>query len=322
MPEDVDFSRKSYSLEEIETIAEKYRSWDKWGSDDELGSANYVTPETVVAAARLVRTGRSFSLALPLDLPAPQSRRTSRVNPQHIMLCTPNDPLFDDNGLQRFSDDAVYMPLQSGTQWDALCHIFHRGLTYNNRDANSVNSLDGARFNSITNLKDRSIGRGVLLDVARWAGRSWLEPGESIQAIHLQECAAAQGVEVREGDFVLVRTGQIAHCRALGAWGDYDGGPAPGLGVSAADFLCPHNIVAVATDTWGVETKPYESTGMVAPLHVVFLVNAGIYMGEMWDLEDLASDCAEDGVYEFLVAAQPLTITGSVGSPLNPVAVK
>ena len=127
---------------------------------------------------------------------------------------------------------------------------------------------------------------------------------------------------VGEGDFVLVRTGQIAQCRAAGAWGDYAAGPAPGLGVSTADFLCPRRVTGVATDTWGIEAIPYETETLRAPLHIVLLVNAGVYIGEMWDLEALAADCATDGVYEFFLTAAPLTITGAVGSPLNPLAVK
>jgi kynurenine formamidase len=223
---------------------------------------------------------------------------------------------------QGFVDDAVYMPLQAATQWDSLCHCFFDGTGYNGHGVETVTASGGATRNSITNFVDRSVGRGVLLDIARYKGRSWLDPGEAIQAEDLEACAVAQGVSVGEGDFVLIRTGQLAQVRSQGAWGDYAGGPAPGLGVSAADFLCPRGITAVATDTWGAEVRPYETTDMMAPLHVILLVNAGIYIGEMWDLETLAEDCAADGVYEFLLTAQPLTISGSVASPVTPMAIK
>jgi kynurenine formamidase len=92
--------------------------------------------------------------------------------------------------------------------------------------------------------------------------------------------------------------------------------------VSAADFFCPRNVAAVATDTWGVEVLPNETAAVFQPLHIVMLVNAGIHLGEMLDLEDLARDCAEDNVYEFLFVAPPLPITGAVGSPINPQAIK
>lgn len=314
--------RRSHDRASVEALAERYRTWGRWGADDELGAANYVTPERVIAATACVRRGAVFSLALPMDRSGPQTGQTARVNPQHVMLRTPQDPLGYGEDVQRATDDAVYMPLQSSTQWDALCHMFHDGRTYNGRGPDSVTARDGAVRNSITNFKDRALGRGVLLDVPRHLGRSWLFPGEAIQAEDLERCADAQGVAVGEGDFLLVRTGQLAQVRDAGTWGTYAGGDAPGLGVSAAEFICGHQVAAIATDTWGIEAKPYEAPDTVAPLHVVLLVHAGVYIGEMWDTEALAADCAQDGVYEFFLCAVPLTITGAVGSPINPIAIK
>ena len=92
--------------------------------------------------------------------------------------------------------------------------------------------------------------------------------------------------------------------------------------MSAADFFCPRNVAAAITDTWGTERLPNETPDCFQPLHIIMLVNAGIHLGEMWDLDALAEDCAADGVYEFQLVAPPLTITGSVGSPVNPQAIK
>lgn len=321
-PDDRGLNRRQHDAASIDALCEKYRTWGRWGEDDELGAANLVTAERVLEAMHATRRGHVFSLALPLDRSGPQSGLTPRVNPQHIMLRLPSEANALGDGRLTASDDAVYMPLQAATQWDALCHIFHDGVGYNNRGAETVTTRNGASFNSITNLKDRAVGRGVLLDVARHLGRPWLEPGDSIQSEDLERCAVAQGVDVREGDFLLVRTGQIAQCRDRGGWGDYAGGSAPGLGVSAADFICGHGVVGVATDTWGIEAMPYETATLLAPLHIILLVNAGVYIGEMWDMEALAQDCAHDGIYEFFLSAQPLTISGSVGSPINPIAIK
>jgi kynurenine formamidase len=315
-------NRREHDRVSVEELAARYSTWGKWGPDDEFGAANHITAETVRAAAALVRRGVVFDLALPLDLTGPQLGEGGRVNPQHVMIRTPADEMFDDGGLVRFSDDAVYMPLQCSTQWDALCHIFYNGRAYNDRPYDSVRTTTGAQHNSITNLTGRAVGRGVLLDVARHQGKDALADGESIQAQDLEACARDQGVEVGAGDFVLVRTGQLAQQRATGSWEQYAGGPAPGLGVSAADFLCPRDVVAVVTDTWGIESLPYEAPDVIAPLHVILLAHAGIYIGEMWDLERLAADCADDGVYEFMLSAPPLNITGSVGSPLTPLAIK
>jgi kynurenine formamidase len=321
-----DLNRRVVQRHAAEELAARYNTWGRWGPDDELGKMNLATPERVVSAAGLVKTGRVFSLALPFDRMGPQGGASSlidkRIDPQHFMLTTPSDVLMDDQGRHRFSDDAVFMPLQSTTQWDALCHMFYDGKGYNGRGWDSVDTLRGAQFNSITNVKDRAVGRGVLLDIPRFLDRNWLEPGYAIQGDELQACAQHQGVTVGEGDFLLVRTGQMGERRAAGGWGDYSGGPAPGLGVSAAEFICESDVVAVASDTWGVEVLPYETVDMLAPIHVIMLVNAGVLLGEMWDLEELSEQCARDGVYEFLLSAAPLTITGSVGTPLNPIAVK
>jgi kynurenine formamidase len=314
----------SISTEQVVEKARQYRNWGKWGADDELGSANYITQEKVLNASRLVRRGKVFSLALPLDAEGPMTGGFGRINPVHLMLQDGGDissGAQDHLATLRYTDDAVYLVLQSSTQWDALAHIYHDGQMYNGYGTDAVTS-QGAQKNSITNMKDRAVGRGVLLDIPRYKGKQWLDTSEIIGADDLEGCAQQQGVEVGEGDIVLVRTGQLLERRTAGAWGDFAGGPAPGLGISAADFFCPRHVAAVATDTWGTEVLPNESPEVFQPLHIIMLVNAGIYLGEMWDLEELAADCADDGIYEFMVVAPPLTVTGSVGSPVNPQAIK
>jgi kynurenine formamidase len=128
-------------------------------------------------------------------------------------------------------------------------------------------------------------------------------------------------VEIRRGDILLIRTGQLRQAREQG-WGDYTGGDAPGLALGSARFICEREVAAFATDTWGGEVRPNETDALYQPLHIVLLVNAGVLFGEMFDLEELARDCAEDGVHEFLLVAAPLPFTGAVGGPLNPIAIK
>jgi kynurenine formamidase len=318
-------STSAIDLGAVMAMAHKYRNWGRWGPDDQLGTMNCVTSEKIVRAAALVKRGKVFSLALPFDASGPQNGATfGRVNPQHIMLQDGGDVASgaqDNLAVLRYTDDAVYMPLQCGTQWDALAHIYCDGQMYNGYGPDAVSST-GATKNSITQIGDRAVGRGVLLDIARHRGKPWLDPGEGISSDDLELCARGAGIEVAEGDFVLIRTGQLAQVRERGSWGDYVGGSAPGLTISAADFFCPRNVAAVATDTWGVEVLPNETAAVFQPLHIIMLVNAGIHLGEMLDLEDLARDCAEDGVHEFLFVAPPLPITGAVGSPINPQAIK
>ena len=300
------------------------RNWGKWGPDDERGTLNYITADAIVEVARLVRRGVVFSLAIPFDSKGPQVPGARRFNPIHRMTltgpdCTTGAVRFP--GGAGFTDDMVVMPLQCATQWDALSHCFEDGRMYNGYDANEVSSR-GAKRNGIDKVARGIVGRGVLLDVPRTKGVGWLEPGYAITAADLDAAVAAQKVTIARGDALLVRTGHMALCRDRGGWGDYAGGNAPGLSFHTADWVHDHEIAAVATDTWGMEVRPNEFPETFQPLHQVFIPNMGLTIGEIFDLEELAADCATDGVYEFFFVAPPLPITGAVGSPINPLAIK
>ena len=307
----------------IETI-EKYRNWGKWGADDQLGTLNYITAEKRIAAAQLVKTGKVIAVGTPFDSNGPQTGGLGRFNPIHTMLATGTDAL---NGLQGrgtdgsgYSDDVVHMPLQCAAQWDSLAHIFDRGKMWNGYSAAEVTAAGAAR-NGIETMKDQIVSRGVLLDIARYKGVDWLETGYAITEEDLVGCQAQAGVEIGQGDIVLVRTGQMTECKANG-WGTYAGGDAPGLSFYTADWLYRTEIAGVATDTWGAEVRPNELTERNQPLHHVVIPNMGLLVGEIFDLDELGEDCAADGVYEFLFVGPPLAITGGVGSPVNPQAIK
>jgi kynurenine formamidase len=299
-------------------------NWGKWGPDDELGTLNYITPDLVARAARLARRGAIFSLAIPLDSAGPQINQPRRFNPIHRMILT--GPDFTTGAVTRpggvgFADDMVIMALQCATQWDALSHCFLDGKLYNGYDANLVSSA-GARKNGIEKLARQIVTRGVLLDVPRVKGVEWLEPGYAITVADLEAAATAHRVTVGTGDALLVRTGQMAMCRARGGWGDYAGGDAPGLAFHTAGWLHGRQVAAVATDTWGMEVRPNEIPDTYQPLHQVLIPHMGMLVGEIFALDELAADCARDGVYEFLLVAPPLPITGAVGTPVNPLAIK
>jgi kynurenine formamidase len=311
-------------INSVRALAKKYRNWGKWGTADELGTLNYITPAKIVAAAALVRQGKVFSLAIPFDGSGPQTGYAGRTNPLHFMLQDGGDIAAGAQdfipGL-RYCDDAVTMPLQCATQWDALSHIYFDGKMYNDRGPELVTS-GGARANSIDKLKDKIVSRGVLLDIPRHRGKDWLDPGEAIYPADLDGAAQRHHVAVGRGDIVLIRTGQLAQVRANRSWGTYCGGTAPGLSVTVAEWLAANEIAGYATDTWGTEVIPNETPDVFQPLHCVAIVNMGMLVGEIFNLEELAADCAQDGVYEFLFVAPPLPITGAVGSPINPQAIK
>jgi kynurenine formamidase len=265
-----------------------------------------------------------ISLAMPFDDRGPQTGRANRFNPVHTMLMTGTDAAA---GKQPFphefgvADDMVTMPLQCGTQWDGLSHIFDRGRMWNGFSADVVTAAGAAR-NGIEHMSDRIVGRGVLLDVARVQGVDSLDDGFAITEEHLAATVAAQGetAAVGVGDIVLVRTGQMARARA-NKWRGYAGGPAPGLSFSTADWLYRTEIAALATDTWGVEVRPNELPHSFQPLHQVMVPNIGLPVGEMFDLEQLAEHCAGTGRYDFMFVGSPLPFSGAVGAPVNPHAI-
>jgi kynurenine formamidase len=315
----------------IAEAAKRYGNWGRWGADDGVGTVNFVDEAKRTAAAALVRRGATFSLSLPFDENGPQFGWKRRVNPVHTMMSTGMDTP-EQMGLPHglsVADDAVFMPLQCSTQWDGLGHVFDHGVAWNGRVAREVVTSEGDHATGIERIAAPVVGRGVLLDVGRALGDDGeLPDGCPITSADLAETIRRQGTTsgVGRGDIVLVRTGQLSRVRRGltegRGWGSYAGGPAPGLSFETAGWLHGTEIAAVATDTWGVEVRPNEWPDAMQPLHQVALPHIGLLLGEMWDLDALAADCAGDGVYEFLLAAQPLPFTRAVGSPVNPVAVK
>ncbi|NAZ82349.1 cyclase family protein [Kineococcus sp. R8] len=310
----------------IAEAAARCSNWGRWGPDDVHGTLNHLTPEMRVRAARLVRRGVTFSLAQAFDMDGPQKGWRRRTNPVHTMLDTGVDA---ERGNQGFphgiggADDVIAMPLQCSTQWDGLGHIFDHGRAWNGRRAGDVVTSEGDLVTGIQTAAAQLCGRGVLLDVGRVVGEDGeLPDGFAITTEHLERTIAAQGAtsHVGTGDLLLVRTGRLARARREG-WGDYAGGASPGFSFGTAGWLHGTEVAAVATDTWGFEVRPNEFDVAFQPLHQVVIPNVGLYLGEMWDLDALAADCAATGVFEFLLTASPLPITGAVGSPINPIAL-
>jgi kynurenine formamidase len=313
------------TMDQINDAAKRLSNWGRWGPNDEIGTLNNITPQDITNAAKLIRKGKAFSLGLNFDNNGPQNGKWGgRFNPIHTMLTSGTDAVagrHEKIGI-RYADDMVSMPLQCGTQWDALGHIFFGEKMWNGYDARLVDST-GAEKNGIEKTRDKMVGRGVLLDIARFKNVDSLKDGEGISTEDLEKCAAAQKVEIRKGDFVIFRTGHMERCLAAGEWGGYAGGDAPGLRFETADWIRRTDIAAICADTWGCEVRPNETDANISqPWHWIVIPMIGITMGEIFYLKDLAADCAADGVYEFFFCAPPLPITKAVGSPINPMAIK
>lgn len=318
--------------DEDERIIRRYiaecSNWGRWGEDDQAGTWNLVGPEQIKHAASLVKQGKSIPLSLPYDQHGPQTGLWGRFNPILYALLTGTDVAAGQQDLVAmgisprpgigFSDHTVIMPTQSGTQWDCLNHVFWEGKMYNNRPAAGI-SATGSTHNAVEHVADRGVARGVLADIARYKGVDSLDPGYAITSDDIEGFLDGKGIEIRPGDALLVRTGFLQERR--GNWGDYAGGDAPGISLHAAPWVRRKDIAALATDTWGLEVRPNE-IGYFQPLHAVLLVHTGLAFGEIFDLETLADDCAQDGVYEFMLIAPHLPITGASGTPVGALALK
>jgi kynurenine formamidase len=324
-----------------EALAEarrKYRNWGRWGAADALGTLNYIDDEKRAAAARLARTGRAFSLAVELNSAAPRTGYRGLGNPIHTMLDSGLDAAAGTQGFPHGygdADDVMFMPLRSGTHWDGLGHVYDNKHAWNGRHCADVTTGAGDQVTGAERQAAAFVSRGVLLDAGRalgagesgasGLGRGELPGGFAITEDQLRAVSAAQGPSARigRGDIVLIRTGQLSFCRRLGDWEQYAAGPAPGLSFGALGWLHGSEIAAVATDTFAVEVRPHEfAQPCHLPLHQIAIPNIGLFLGEMFDLEALAADCAADGRYEFLLVAAGLPVTGGVGAPANPIAIK
>ncbi len=179
----------------------------------------------------------------------------------------------------------------------------------------------GARKNSIERVKAGIVSRGVLLDVAHHRGVKSLDPGYAVKPAELDEVARAEGVAVGSGDILLVRTGwrrKFVEEPDRIAWHKDQ----PGLSWECARWLHDHEVAAVCADNTGIDVLPDELEEYNAPLHMLCLRDMGMMLGEIFDLEDLSTDCAADGVYELMVVGAPLNLPNGVGSPANAYAVK
>ena len=185
--------------EAIAEASKKLSNWGRWGKDDQIGTLNHVTPEDIVKAASLIRTGKVFALGIPLDRTGPQTGLFGgRFNPIHQMLATGTDAIAgqQDWNKIRYADDTLMLCVQGATHWDALGHIFYEDKAYNGHDAKLIDSR-GLSVLGIEHSKNKMVGRGVLLDIARFRGVKWMQDGESISNDELDKCAKQQNVDNR-----------------------------------------------------------------------------------------------------------------------------
>ena len=308
---------KQLGQDSFADAARRLSNWGRWGDGDQVGTLNLISEQSRAAAARSVRTGAPVSLSLALDTSGPSS--SVRGGPLHFMTATGTvSGGAELNGGARFTDDYIVMPLQCSTQWDGLAHIYYDGTIYNGVPATAV-SADGAARNGVEQAAGLISGRAVLLDYVR------LNQGEVprrglIAAADLDSMCARQGVEVRPGDILLIRTGSMAIWRETRSWREFRAQQS-GLDFDCLDWLHEREVAAVAADNATVELAGYYSDYLV-PLHMVGIRDMGLWLGEYWYLEDLAAAGGADGRWDCFLSAHVLPVTGAVGSPVSAVALR
>ena len=297
-------------------------SWGVFGDRDEIGTLNFVGPEQALAAARLVRTGKVFSLNWDLSLPSPPF--FGRANLRHTVF-----PKHDGWAADDYLDS--FWP-QCSSQWDGLRHFADPGHGFYNGVTLEEATTDGQGRLGMEHWARRGIAaRGVLLDVARFVedeGRP-LDPFDffPIGPDLLERIAEHSGARLGPGDVLLFRTGWIEAYEKLGQREREElaaqGRPGcPGLyGDDVPAWLWDNRIAAVASDNPGLEAG-HPRKGSDLRLHKALIARLGMPLGEFWELDALAADCVEDGVREFLLTSAPLNLAGGVGSPPNALALK
>jgi kynurenine formamidase len=307
-------ARVDLSASEFATLFDSLKSWGRWGAADERGALNALTRERVASAAGLVRRGVLVSLSLPLstkaapDCPTPAEFRMTQHHDADVGL-----------GPIGFAKDFVGVDYHGDghTHIDALCHVAYQGRLYNGVGAESVTAA-GAAAESIGVVKDGLVGRGVLLDVPRLRGVPWLEPGEHVFAEDLEAAERAQGVEMLEGDIVLVRTGHARRLAEVGPWETER--LKAGLHPTSMPLLADRGIAALGCDG-NSDTAPSSTEGVAFPIHVLALNAMGVLLLDYLQLEDLRGACESAERWEFLFVTAPLWIPGGTGSPVNPLAI-
>jgi kynurenine formamidase len=278
------------------------------------GALRHITAARVVAAAREVRSGAHVSLARDIeteraeDDPEPARHDMTGALGVHHRV----------HGLD-FATDSFAMNIHgdAASHIDALCHVVFDSKLYDDVPVD-VLTPTGATSLAIDVAKDGIVGRGVLLDITRLRGTSWLEPGDTVTADDLRAAEQAQGVHVDGGDLLFVRVGHSARREELGPW-DVAHARA-GLHPAALEFVAERGVAVLGGDG-NNDAAPSVTEGVDFPVHVLALNALGVHLLDYLQFEDLAAVCEHRRRWSFLTVIAPLRLPGATGSPANPIAI-
>jgi kynurenine formamidase len=289
--------------------ADGQRCPSRWGAADQRGSANTMSPETVLRAARLIRAGEVVELGHVLSgaMPLSAGRRfdvdtkRTNMNPQSNRRGSNEELVSAEIG-------------QVGTQFDGFAHQTVGNSLYNCFKLDDISSRTGFTKLGIQNV-GALVTRGVLIDVAALKGVEMLPDAYEITVADLQQALARQNLALQAGDAIIIHTGWGKLWETDGA--RYQRGN-PGIGIAAGEWLARQTPMLVGADTAPVEVNPNPDPQLSLPVHQIMLVINGIHLLENLKLDELAAKRA----YEFAFIVEPLKIQGGTGSTVAPIAIR
>ncbi|GAC19706.1 cyclase family protein [Paraglaciecola arctica] len=311
-------------------LADAPNNWGKWGKEDQIGALNYLDETQVKRGVKAIKSGERFTLQLPM-IHGVGPVFPGRVPVMHFMAqdegiysSNKSKPL---NGGMKYSDDAVFMYLQGTTHMDALGHAWYSDKVYNGKSADTT--VHGHDFVDIAQLGDVGVaGRGVLVDVGRFRGdkKHRLAPGSCVTLDDIKDTAKDQKLTIEKRDILMIRTGSMGRFYDESDKQNWTALDEPGLCYSAelVKWIDDMEIPVIAADNLAIElaSQDVNGTNMIIPLHGALIRNLGVVLTELYWLDDLAEDSAEDGQYSFFFTVAPLKMKGGTGSPVNPMVIK
>jgi len=292
--------------------ADSHCKTSEWGPDDQIGAANRITEMSVIEAAKLVKTGKTYSLGLTIDANtpafAPRSLSLTVVQPNQQEGARPFHNM-------TYNDDIFSGWLGIGSQIDGLGHLGENGVYYNCNHAKDFAAVGGLTKLGIENVPP-IVTRGIVLDIAAHYGVDHLKAGQHFSVKDVKAVEKNQGTPIKEGDVVLFHTGWTDAMLESDpvAWATGE----PGQSEEVAAYMASKKVVAVGADTWGVDVIPSQVAERPYQGHVVYLKENGIYIFEAMN----TGPRVRDGAYEFLFVLGHAKVRGAVQMIINPIAIR
>jgi len=305
----------------LKWLSSDLSNWGRWGSDDQKGTLNHLSPEKTLQAVSLVSEGVIVSCARPVDFKA--SVDVPRP-PQHFMVSAGDTYRKGESAVRGDRQVAIdYFGLifhgHTVTHIDSLAHFFWDGQTYNGRPSSVVSTAEGATEFDVMAAAGGIVTKGVLVDAPLLRGVDFIERGDGIGVADIEAAEREHGVRVEKGDVLLLRTGQLGRREVTGPVDvrvDGSSGPSPEI----LPLLYERDVAVMGSDT-GNDIGPNPYDRFTNPVHQVGIVGLGLWILDNAWLDDLAEACVRRGKWEFMFSVLPLKLPAVTGSPVNPVAI-